>query len=728
MPRTISFKPEPFLHSKVGRRIFGLFIACALLPITVLTLVSSGFVSRQLEGHGRERLHQMAKSAGMELFRTVESADDELTLAAAFIAEGETLNGLSAKERLVEILGHSFRALELIAPDGTRLPLLDPLPLPGPTVESHRKQLILGETRLSVLSDSKGRHHVLLGRSLEGEVADGAALIGELDMTILERLRDFLPGEMQLAVLGPAQKPLVLPEGWGAILERERLLHLEQTATGQFQWKLEGEPQVAGYWTIFLEQRFGSPHWAVVISEPRTNSLASLARLGRLLPLFVLLCLMVVALMSMAQIRKSMVPLHKLREGTERLAQGRFDSKVEVDSGDEFESLADSFNTMAADLERQFRALNNLAEIDRAILSTVEEDRIVQTILDRLVEHYSVDSAAVALMDRGGKRSMTVHVRWSAGVICDTVDRVTFDAGDQWRLTAASGGHLVWSGSEIPDFLRELKSQQIEHCLVLPLIVRHGVAGCIALGSTERPALLEADHQDLRRLANQAAVALSNARMFEELECTNWELLRALARAVDANSPWTAGHSERVTAMAVKLGARLGLDEEELAVLHRGGLLHDLGKIGIASEILDKPGKLSEPEMSVMQSHPAVGARILEPISAFAREIPIVLYHHERYDGRGYPEGLAGDAIPRDARILTIADVFDALISDRPYRKPWSVERVIAHIQRGAGTHFDPRFVPEFLRMIEQETLVLAERANVASIRELFDRRLAVHP
>jgi len=430
--------------------------------------------------------------------------------------------------------------------------------------------------------------------------------------------------------------------------------------------------------------------------------------------------------MSMSQIRKSMIPLRNLQQGTERIAQRRFDSKVVVRSGDEFESLADSFNAMAADLDRQFRALTTLAEIDRAILSTVDEERIVHTILDRIADHYACDCAAVALTDVGADRSMTVHVRWSTGAICDTVDRVALESDERWRLAAAPEGCLICEGPEIPAYLRELRSQAIEHCLVLPLLVRQGLAGCIALGWRARSTYREADLQDLRRLTNQAAVALSNARLVDELERTNWETLRALARAVDANSPWTAGHSERVTAMALRLGERLGLAEEELAVIHRGGLLHDIGKIGISSEILDKPAKLTAAEMAVMQSHPAVGARILEPISAYSREIPVVLHHHERFDGRGYPGGLAGEAIPRNARILAVADVFDALISERPYRGPWPMDQVLDHIRNGAGTHFDPQIVPVFLEMIAQEMTPLPDRNDAASVRALFDPRTAV--
>jgi putative nucleotidyltransferase with HDIG domain len=169
--------------------------------------------------------------------------------------------------------------------------------------------------------------------------------------------------------------------------------------------------------------------------------------------------------------------------------------------------------------------------------------------------------------------------------------------------------------------------------------------------------------------------------------------LTALARAIDAKSEWTAGHSERVTQLAVKLGHVVGLSKEELDNLYRGGLLHDIGKIGTPASFINKNSKLTDEEYSVICKHPRTGLHILEPIEVFSDLLPIVEQHHEKFDGSGYPEGLAGEAIAFGARILAVADVFDALSSDRPYRLAMKPETVLRIIKEGSGSHFDPRVV-----------------------------------
>jgi putative nucleotidyltransferase with HDIG domain len=186
------------------------------------------------------------------------------------------------------------------------------------------------------------------------------------------------------------------------------------------------------------------------------------------------------------------------------------------------------------------------------------------------------------------------------------------------------------------------------------------------------------------------------------LELLNLGTLKALARAVDAKSSWTAGHSERVTKVALEIGAVFGLSHKEMQNLHRAALLHDIGKLGVPVDILDKPDKLDDNEYDMIKKHPKIGARILEPIASYRDIIPIVLQHHERYDGKGYPDGISGDTINIGARILAVADVFDALSSDRPYRKGWNMEHVLDLIKKEAGRQFDPEIVKIFLSMIGQ--------------------------
>jgi putative nucleotidyltransferase with HDIG domain len=205
-------------------------------------------------------------------------------------------------------------------------------------------------------------------------------------------------------------------------------------------------------------------------------------------------------------------------------------------------------------------------------------------------------------------------------------------------------------------------------------------------------------HLDLAgRTLNQIAVAFSNIRLLRELHEFNWGTLEALARAVDEKSSWTHGHSNRVAALAIELAEQMGWSDAELDLLHRAALLHDLGKIGIPLEILDKPDRLNDEEFAVIRTHPDRGAKILEPVRAYAPVIPMVRHHHERYDGSGYPDGLAGTTIPLGARILAVADVYDAVSVTRPYREAWSHAEVCAYLRENAGTLFDPEVVAAFM-------------------------------
>ncbi len=201
-------------------------------------------------------------------------------------------------------------------------------------------------------------------------------------------------------------------------------------------------------------------------------------------------------------------------------------------------------------------------------------------------------------------------------------------------------------------------------------------------------------HDEFEMLANSfnGMAGDLQARM-GELHAFSEGAMLALARTIDANSPWTAGHSERVTSGALEIGRRLALDAESLDQLRRGGLLHDIGKIAVPAAILDKPGPLTEAERSVIQSHPTVGAEIILPIAAFGDIIPLIRYHHELLDGSGYPEGLSGEAIPELVRILTVADIFDALTSDRPYRRGFTPQKALTMLRDGAGRRFDARAV-----------------------------------
>lgn len=211
--------------------------------------------------------------------------------------------------------------------------------------------------------------------------------------------------------------------------------------------------------------------------------------------------------------------------------------------------------------------------------------------------------------------------------------------------------------------------------------------------------LLECLRDCLTHYVDDRALKNTMASTMHALEQLDIGTLTALARAIDANSPWTAGHSERVTALALRISHTMGLSAKDLQIVHRGGLLHDIGKIGTPPTILNNPGKLKAEEAEIMRNHVKVGIRILEPIDSFKDLLGVVAQHHERLDGSGYPAGLAGDQISLHARIVAVADAYDALTSDRPYRKGVPEHKAIEILKENAGTQFDTRVVDALIRV-----------------------------
>ena len=189
----------------------------------------------------------------------------------------------------------------------------------------------------------------------------------------------------------------------------------------------------------------------------------------------------------------------------------------------------------------------------------------------------------------------------------------------------------------------------------------------------------------------------------DELEKAYLDTIGILRQTVEAKDPYTRGHSDRVSEFAVLIGTKMGLDEKTIHILKIGGLFHDIGKIGIPDSILLKESKLSDDEYSQIKNHPTIGAHILGNATVFQDIIPIVKYHHERYDGRGYPSQLAGTDIPLIARITAVADAFDAMTSKRTYRDSLPIEKVKEEIERCSGTQFDPEIAKLFLGILNNE-------------------------
>jgi len=483
----------------------------------------------------------------------------------------------------------------------------------------------------------------------------------------------------------------------------ERIVREERKgAAGRFEWGQGPGTLLVDHAAVFLKPAFLSENWIVVVSQPRTEAFAVANRFTRILFLSIALVVLAAGLFAHVQIRRNLAPLAVLQEGTRRISGGDFDSRVEIGSGDEFEELARSFNTMTDHLGKEFRIQAEMGRIVQTILGETNREKIVRALLDNVNAVIPCDSSGLCLLGTDGRESAGI-IFLREGMTADPSPAgkpvLPLRADEIDRLKSVGTSAIAGPGGDFDHFRSQWPGPPPAALLLSPLVSRGDLLGILLLGYRHPPDLTREIHIRLRQIADQTAIALSRARLLEELTENDLGTLQALSRAVDTNSPWTAGHSQRVTTLAMEIGRELGLPPQGIDLLHRGGLLHDIGKLGIPSSILDKPARLTEEEYAFIRRHPSAGAEILDPIPNLEKIVPIVSQHHERFDGKGYPAGLAGEAITLHARIVAVADVVDALSSDRPYRPGWPLEKVIGHVRENAGLHFDPMAAEAFLRI-----------------------------
>ncbi|MBW1673943.1 MAG: HD domain-containing protein [Deltaproteobacteria bacterium] len=689
-----------FLRSNVARRIFTLFIFCALVPILAMAIISFIQVRNQLYEQGQRRLHQSSKAMGVSIFERLTFLENELKIVSSSLNSSPSPSKHRPTEEYSKRLKERFKGLSLLTNAGKSVSFFGPADQPTEQSEEEREHLRSGKTLIVSHSSENNRLHIYMMRMVDLHKMKEKILCGEINCTYLWGSSASLSTMTEFCILDDSNHVMYSSIPLPSSFHETSALQARHSPLRQFTWKYEDKEYLASFWDIFTEYTFFYPKWRVVLSVSKDHIFAPITYFKKIFPLVILLSFWVVLLLSIIQIRRTMLPLEKLKDGTQRIAMRDFESRITVTSGDEFEELGESFNTMAKQLGRQFNALTTMSEIDRAILSALDTDKIVGTVITRMHEFFSYDFVSIMLLDSKGENRARRYVgsgKPDVMKIDDDLD-VSHEAVEKFidnRETI-----LINTKRNLPPVLAPLDSNEINSFAIIPLSIKQRLAGIITLGFLDSSAIDQEDLHHARQLADQVAVALSNAQLIEELESLNWGTLTALARTVDAKSPWTAGHSERVTEIALKIGQVMGLTPSELENLNRGGLLHDIGKIAVPVSILDKPGKLTEEEYQIIQEHSSIGARILEPIDAYVSVIPMVLQHHEHFNGKGYPDGVAGEDISLGARILAVADVFDAITSERPYRKKMDLEVALKIIKQESGEQFDPKVVQAFLEVI----------------------------
>lgn len=357
--------------------------------------------------------------------------------------------------------------------------------------------------------------------------------------------------------------------------------------------------------------------------------------------------------------------------------------------------------------QKQLARMNALRKIDLAVLSSFDMGITLTVSVDQIKEQLGVDAVDVLLLD---PYTNTLSYAAGRGFRSTAIERSKLRMGEGY----ASRVVLEQRTLHIPDLgnasgftrMSLIEGEGFVTYIGTPLMVKGKIRGVLEMfhRSALRVQQDWLDYMDI--LAGQVAIAVDNATLFRDLQRSNAELMLAYeatlegwSAALDLRDHETEGHTRRVTDMAMELAEQMGIRETDLLNIRRGSLLHDIGKMGIPDNILLKPDKLTEEEWEHMRMHAVYAYNLLSNIDYLRDALDIPYCHHEKWNGTGYPRGLKGEEIPLSARIFAVADVYDALTSDRPYRMGWSHERAVEYIRQQSGNYFDPKVVDVFLRL-----------------------------
>lgn len=360
----------------------------------------------------------------------------------------------------------------------------------------------------------------------------------------------------------------------------------------------------------------------------------------------------------------------------------------------------------------RIQRITALRNIDMAITGSLDLRVVTRLALDEIVKKLQVDAAAILRFD---PYTMALEYLDGYGFRNPNIEktRISLGHGAAGRVAQSRKVIHIADLSRIDDQVFTRRNLLKDDCFIsyygAPLVAKGKALGVLEVfHRTEQEGNAEWE-EFLEILAGQVAIAFENAALVDDLRSQHTELIAAYNETIEGwgtalslKEEETAEHSQRVTEMTVKVAKVMGMGEEELYHVRLGALLHDIGKIGIPDSILLKPGKLTDDEWEVMRKHPVYAFEMLAPIAYLRRASEIPYCHHEKWDGTGYPRGLKGNQIPLAARIFAVVDVWDALISDRPYRKAWPKDKVIEHIQKQSGTPFDPKVVECFIKIISE--------------------------
>lgn len=357
-------------------------------------------------------------------------------------------------------------------------------------------------------------------------------------------------------------------------------------------------------------------------------------------------------------------------------------------------------------LERRIDEISVLFEISQSITSTLVLDEVLDSIVNFSMEMMNALRCELRLLDETNE---LLEVRASRGLSKSFLASTAIRVGEGLIGNCFSQRLPISVVDARKDprtkYTSMIKREKLAGLLAVPIMQRGKPIGVITI-YTSKPRDFSQDEIDLlSTFASQASIAIENARLYANMKEQYLSMVMALAAAIEAKDSYTHGHSTKVMEYAVKIAVEMGLEESEVETVRYAGLLHDIGKIGVKDVILSKTELLTPDEINELHRHPEYGANIMERVEMLKEIAPLTLYHHEKYDGTGYPLGLKGEQIPLGARILAVADTYDAMIADRPYRRAFPFDYVKKEMKKAAGSQLDPEIVKIFFEILKREGL-----------------------
>lgn len=359
-------------------------------------------------------------------------------------------------------------------------------------------------------------------------------------------------------------------------------------------------------------------------------------------------------------------------------------------------------NKMAAQRAR-LEILEVMEEIGRLLNSTLDEREVRRRAMEAATRLMRSEVGSLLLID---PETQELFFEVALGEKGERVREIRLRPGEGiagW--VAQTGESQIVNDTRVnPHFFKSADEKSgfiTRNMICVPVKIREKIIGVLQAINKKRGKFTEIDLEGFKSLADQVAIAIENAGLYKELKETFLSTVAALGDAIEAKDAYTGGHTKRVLEYSLVVGKRLGLSREELDQLKLAAALHDIGKIGIEDRILGKPSCLEPEEARIMENHTVIGAKIVENIRPLRAILPGIRHHHEKYDGKGYPDALKGGAIPTMARIISVCDTFDAMTSDRPYRKGLHAELALQELRKQAGTQFDPTAVDAFIAAFE---------------------------